>query len=262
MRSMELPSASQVARGVHPEAAPSGLLSSAECAVPLGPAAPRGRAPMYAVPPGASFLAVVRSFGLPGDAFDAGMVGHSERVATYATEVAGALGLSRSEIQLVRLGAYLHDVGKVQVPLEILRKPGRLTRDEYALMMMHPLWGLDVLEGTVLPEDVRATIRWHHEKYDGTGYPDGLRGDEIPLHASIVGIADVYDALTSSRSYRPPMTSSGALALMRARRGWWRPEVYAAFGRAVASTSRGAAILIAAVAASKRRQAVAGLGAA
>lgn len=223
---------------------------------------PARRATRTAVSPGAGFLGVLRSLGLPTASFDAGTIGHSERVATYATEVATALGLSRSEIDNVHLGAYLHDVGKVQVPREILRKPGRLTLDEYALMMMHPLWGLDVLEGAVLPEDVRSTIRWHHEKYDGTGYPDGLRGDEIPQQASIVAIADVYDALTSSRSYRPPMTSSGALALMRARRGWWRPEVYAAFGRAVASTARGAAILIAAAAASKRHEVMAARGAA
>ncbi len=197
--------------------------------------------PMMAVAPGAGFLSIVRSIGLPAEAFEAGTIGHSERVATYATEVATALGLPVMEIRTVRLGAYLHDVGKLWVPREILGKPGRLSPDEYAVMKMHAVWGLSLLDGLDLPEDVRSTVRWHHEKYDGTGYPDGLRGEEIPLHASIVGIADVYDALTSSRSYRPAMTNSGALALMQARRGWWRPEVHSAFVWAAGTLAPGAA---------------------
>ena len=205
-----------------------------------------------------SILAVLQSVGLPVRAFDAGTIAHSERVATYAAEIAAALGLGRIETRTLRLGAYLHDVGKLMVSPRILRKPGRLTDAEFAIMKMHPVWGLEVLEGVQLTYDVRSTIHWHHEKYDGTGYPDGLRGDQIPLHASIVAVVDVYDALTSSRSYRPPMSSAGAMALMRVRRGWWRPEVYAAFGRAVSSTATGAALLVAAAAATRRREAAIG----
>ena len=217
-----------------------------------GPTLATRAAPACAVPPGATFLSVLGAFGLPTEAFDEITIRHSERVATYAMAISTALGLTRTEIATIRLGAYLHDVGKLKVPQEILRKPGRLTPEEFAVVQMHPLWGLEVLEGIRLPVDVRPTVRWHHEKYDGSGYPDGLKGERIPLHASIVGVADVYDALTSSRSYRPPMTSSGALALMWARRGWWRPEVYAAFGRAVAATMVGASLLVGAAACQPR----------
>jgi len=161
--------------------------------------------------------------------------GHCERVARYASEVACALGLDQSEAADVRLGAYLHDVGKIRVPKDILNKPGRLTAAEFDVMKMHPVWGLEMLEGVELSPEVRVSIRSHHEKRDGSGYPDGLRGGGIPLHAAIIGIADVYDALTSSRSYRPAMPGPAAMAEMHARRRWWRSEVYAAFRRAAAS---------------------------
>ncbi len=182
----------------------------------------------------ARYVAVVR-FALWFESSDSYTSGHCERVAAYASEVASALGLDPVQIASVRLGAYLHDVGKIRVPQEILNKPGRLTIDEFDVMKMHPVWGLEMLEGVALPRDVRATIRWHHEKCDGSGYPDGLRGDQIPLHASVIGIADVYDALTSARSYRPGMPSREALAMMQARRGWWRPEVYGAFRKAASA---------------------------
>jgi putative nucleotidyltransferase with HDIG domain len=180
-----------------------------------------------------TFLAIVRGIGLSLESSDSYTYGHCERVAGYAAMVARALGLDESETSAVRLGAYLHDVGKMRVPYEILNKPGRLSAEEYAVIQMHPAWGLEVLEGVEFPWDVRPTVRWHHEKCDGSGYPDHLHGDEIPLHASIIGIADVYDAFTSSRSYRPAMTSRAALMEMREQRHWWLPEVYAAFSRAV-----------------------------
>lgn len=184
------------------------------------------------------YLAVIRHLGVSTDSSDAYSSGHGERVAWYASEVAAALGLTDEEIGAVRFGAYLHDVGKVRVPPGILTKAGRLTPEEYEVMKMHPVWGVEVLEGVELPVDVRPTIRWHHERCDGSGYPDGLRGDEIPVHPAIIAVADVYDALTSSRSYRSAMTSTAALAKMRARRSWWRPEVYAAFCRAAVASAR------------------------
>lgn len=183
------------------------------------------------------FLTVVRSIGLSIESSDSYTFGHSERVARYAARVATALDLEPAEVSAVRLGAYLHDVGKIRVPQEVLNKPGRLTDAEFDLIKMHPVWGLEVLEGVEFPFDVRPTIRWHHEKCDGSGYPDRLMGDEIPLHASIIGIADVFDALTTCRSYRPAMSGPAALNLMHARRGWWRPEVYAAFRRATGASS-------------------------
>jgi putative nucleotidyltransferase with HDIG domain len=157
---------------------------------------------------------------------------HCQRVARHASAIALNLGLEQAEVSSLRLGAHLHDIGKVRVPAGILNKPGRLTAAEFDVMKMHPLWGLEMLDGVELPRQVRASIRSHHEKDDGSGYPDGLRGDEIPLHATIICIADVYDALTSARSYRPAMPIPAAMAEMHARSGWWRPDVYAAFRQA------------------------------
>jgi len=203
----------------------------------VGPSAPSVLSRSRSAPPALAelderYLAVVRSIGLSMESSDNYTFGHSERVARYAARVAKSLGLDADEVSAVRLGAYLHDVGKIRVPQEILNKPGRLTAREYDLVKRHPVWGLEVLEGFEFPFDVRPTIRWHHEKRDGSGYPDGLVGDEIPLHASIIGIADVFDALTTRRSYRPALSGPVALDLMHARRGWWRPEVYEAFERA------------------------------
>ncbi len=189
----------------------------------------------------AALLAIVRGFGLSLESSDRYTYGHCERVAGYAAKAAGALGLDEREISAVRLGAYLHDVGKIRVPRAILNKPGRLTADEFEVIQMHPIWGLELLEGVEFPWDVRPTVRWHHEKCDGSGYPDGLSGDEIPLHASIIGIADVYDALTTNRSYRPALSAGETMATMRARRCWWRPEVYKAFCRAIDRQATGRA---------------------
>jgi putative nucleotidyltransferase with HDIG domain len=159
---------------------------------------------------------------------------HCQRVAGYAVAIAVALDLEGPQLDAVRLGASLHDIGKIRLPPAILHKRGRLSLAEYELVKRHPIWGLDVLAGTDLPLEVRSVIRWHHEKRDGSGYPDGLRGDDIPLHPMIIGIADVYDALTTWRSYRPALPQERALAEMRAHRSWWHPEVYLAFQRAIA----------------------------
>jgi len=180
-----------------------------------------------------TFLAVVRDWGQSIESADRYTFGHCERVADYAVAVAQALSLDAIEVTTVRLGAYLHDVGKVRVPHEVLNKPGRLTDDEFDLMKLHPVYGVELLAGVEFPWDIKPIIRWHHEKLDGTGYPDRLRGDEIPLAAQIIGIADVFDALTTTRSYRAAMTREVALAEMERCRHWWRPEVYEAFTASV-----------------------------
>lgn len=176
-----------------------------------------------------TFLAVVRDWGQSIESADSYTFGHCERVATYAEQVARGLGLNEMELTTIRLGAYLHDVGKVKVPHEILNKPGRLTQEEFAVIQQHPVWGLELLASIEFPWDIKPIIRWHHEKYDGTGYPDRLAGDEIPLAAQIICIADVYDALTTTRSYRPAMSHAEALAQMVESARWWRPDVYEAF---------------------------------
>ena len=181
----------------------------------------------------ATFLAVVRDWGQSIESSDTYTFGHCERVATYAAAVARELGLDDAQVTTVRLGAYLHDVGKIRVPHEILNKPGRLTDDEFDVIKMHPIWGLELLEGVEFPWDIKPIIRWHHEKSDGSGYPDRLRGEEIPLHAMIIGIVDVYDALTTTRSYRPAMSAEVALAEMARCRHWWRADVYEAFRRSL-----------------------------
>jgi putative nucleotidyltransferase with HDIG domain len=137
----------------------------------------------------------------------------------------------------VRIGAYLHDVGKVRVPHEILNKPGRLTPAEREVMEQHTLYGLELLASVEFPWQVKPIIRSHHEKLDGTGYPDRLRGDEVPLTAQIIGIVDVYDALTTTRSYRPAMSATDALAEIRRCAHWWRPEIVTAFLESPRATS-------------------------
>ncbi len=172
---------------------------------------------------------VVRNWGSSIESADSYTFGHCERVADYAVTVARTLELDDARCTTVRFGAYLHDVGKVRVPHEILNKPGRLTPEEFAVMQMHPVYGIELLAAVEFPWDLKPIIRWHHEKYDGTGYPDRLRGEEIPIEAQIICIVDVYDALTTTRSYRPAMSHEEGLAEMTRCRSWWRPDVFAAF---------------------------------
>jgi putative nucleotidyltransferase with HDIG domain len=178
-----------------------------------------------------TYLAVVREWGQSIESSDSYTFGHCERVADNALAVAKALGLDETEQTTIRLGAYLHDLGKVKVPHEILNKPGPLTRDEFEVVQMHPVWGIEMLANVEFPWDIKPIIRWHHEKYSGAGYPDRLRGDEIPLSAQIVGIVDVYDALTTTRSYRPAMTTEQALAEITKCRASWSDRVFDAFIR-------------------------------
>jgi len=175
-----------------------------------------------------TFLMIVRDWGQSIESADSYTHGHCERVATYAVAVARALGLGVEEQSTVRIGAYLHDVGKVRIPHEILNKPGKLTREERELMERHTLYGIELLEGVEFPWDIKPIIRSHHEKCDGTGYPDRLRGDAIPLAAQIIGIVDVYDALTSTRSYRAAMSVEDALTELRKCKAWWREDVFEA----------------------------------
>ena len=183
-----------------------------------------------------TYLAVVREWGQSIESADSYTFGHCERVATYSTAVAEQLGSDERQLTAIRLGAYLHDVGKVRVPHEILNKPGRLTDQEFEIIKQHPEWGIELLATIEFPWDIKPMIRSHHEKYDGSGYPDRLRGDEIPLAAQIVCIADVYDALTTTRSCRGAMSNEEAIGKMEESRHWWRPDVYRAFMRSMEET--------------------------
>lgn len=183
------------------------------------------------------YLEIVREWGRSIESSDTYTYGHSERVATYANALASTMGLDETEMQTIRVGAYLHDVGKVRIPHEILNKPGRLTNDEFDTMKKHPEYGIELLASVEFPWEIRPIIRSHHEKIDGSGYPDRLRGDEIPLSAQLICVVDVYDALTTTRSYRGAMTQVEAVAEMERSARWWRPEVLEGFQAAL----RGAA---------------------
>lgn len=174
-------------------------------------------------------LAGVRQLGSLIESADRYTFGHCMRVAAYALDVARTLGFDDSERATVYVGAYLHDIGKVLVPRRILTKPGELAADEVDVIRTHPERGLELLEATQLAWDVAPIIRWHHERHDGTGYPDHLSGPEVPLEAQIIGIVDAFDALTSTRSYRPAVAPSQAITVLEQERHSWHPEVFKAF---------------------------------
>jgi putative two-component system response regulator len=132
--------------------------------------------------------------------------GHCERLARQAVALGKALGLPAADLQALHRGGYLHDVGKVGVPDAVLLKPGRLTPEEFELMKRHPDIGDALCAPLQSLRTVRPIIRCHHERLDGSGYPRGLKGEEVPLLAQIVAITDVYDALTSHRPYRPALS--------------------------------------------------------
>jgi len=179
------------------------------------------------------FLEVVANWGRSLESADTYTYGHSGRVAEYATAVARAFGLDEDGVMTIRMGAYLHDLGKMRVPHELLNKASRLTADEFGVLKMHPVWGLELVSAIDFPWPVKPIIRSHHEKADGSGYPDGLRGDDVPLLAQIVCVADVYDAMTSARSYQPTRTPADAITEMRrcmsGTMRWWREDVFEAF---------------------------------
>lgn len=150
---------------------------------------------------------------------DPSTVGHSRRVRGYALRLASALGLERRQCKQLSLAAMLHDIGKVGIPDHILHKPGRLTPEEERVVRGHPEVGERILAPIVRSRAVLAAIRGHHERLDGSGYPDGLAGGHIPLLARLLAITDCFDALTSSRSYRPALSVCEALAILEAGAG-------------------------------------------
>ncbi|HJQ22102.1 MAG TPA: HD domain-containing phosphohydrolase [Gemmatimonadaceae bacterium] len=164
----------------------------------------------------AEFLEIVQRWGESIESADSYTQGHCQRVAELATVLARDCGVPKDALLWFRMGALLHDVGKIVVPAEILNKQGALTPHELDIMREHPVAGEILLANTRFPWDIRPMIRHHHERYDGTGYPDALAGEEIPLTARILCVADVYDALTSTRSYREAYTPEVATAIMRA----------------------------------------------
>ncbi|MCC7054357.1 MAG: diguanylate cyclase [Gemmatimonadaceae bacterium] len=160
-------------------------------------------------------LEVVRKWGESIEEKDAYTQGHCERVADLACALARRAGVEEDMIFWFRIGALLHDVGKIVISSEILNKTDGLTPDEWDVMKLHPGAGADILREINFPYDVNAIVRHHHENWDGTGYPDALGGERIPLWARIVCLADVYDALTSDRSYKQALPHEAAIEVMR-----------------------------------------------
>jgi putative nucleotidyltransferase with HDIG domain len=144
---------------------------------------------------------------------------HCTRVADAATELARDAGLTDEQLVWFRTGALLHDIGKLHIPKAILEKPGALTPEEMEVVQQHPVVGVAMVAQLPLPWDVRPMVRHHHERWDGTGYPDRLARKSIPKTARILCIADVYDAMTHERPYHPAHTPDEAMLLMRAERG-------------------------------------------
>jgi response regulator RpfG family c-di-GMP phosphodiesterase len=159
--------------------------------------------------------------------------GHCERLALTSLALGMAMSLEEESLQTLYRGGFLHDIGKVGIPDSILLKPAKLTTTEWGVMQEHPVHGAHICGHLRSLAPVLPLVRHHHEKWDGTGYPDRLRGDQIPLLARVLQIADIYDALTNSRCYKPAYTPKEAIHIIEEEtsRGWRDPEIVTHFVR-------------------------------
>ncbi|MBQ8041284.1 MAG: response regulator, partial [Lachnospiraceae bacterium] len=148
------------------------------------------------------YLQTVTALSEAVDAKDRYTSGHSKRVAEYSRRIAERLGKSTEEQEEIYRAGLLHDIGKIRIPVEIINKTGKLTDEEYDIIRIHPITGYHILRGIAGDNVIATGAKYHHERYDGNGYPNGLAGNEIPEVARILGVADSYDAMTSNRSYR------------------------------------------------------------
>lgn len=153
----------------------------------------------------ALYLQIVSSLATAIDAKDKYTNGHSDRVAEYAREIARRFGYNEKRMREIYMMGLLHDVGKIGIPDAVINKPAKLTEEEFAIIKTHPGMGARILGKIKDRPNLSSGARWHHERYDGKGYPDGLKGTEIPEEARIIAVADAYDAMTSCRSYRKAM---------------------------------------------------------
>ncbi|HMC90752.1 MAG TPA: HD domain-containing phosphohydrolase [Gemmataceae bacterium] len=177
-----------------------------------------------------TFLSAIDSLVRTLEARDPYTKGHSLRVRHLALRLATALGLDRATRRKLSLAAKLHDIGKVGIPEEILNKPSRLTEAQFNIIRAHPQIGERILTPIIRSREVLAAIRGHHERLDGQGYPDGLKGGQVPLLARLIAIADCYDAMTSSRAYREALTHGQAMDVLRSESGkHFEPEFVCAF---------------------------------
>jgi putative two-component system response regulator len=171
--------------------------------------------------------AVITTLALTIEARDPYTLGHCDRLSRYAVALGEALGLDHEMVRALRLGGYLHDLGKIAVPDGILLKPGPLDPIEQERIRAHPGAGSDLVLGLRSLELVRPIMRHHHEKWDGSGYPDRLKGEAIPLGARIISVVDVYDALHTDRPYKAALPHSDAVSLLirETDAGYWDPKI-------------------------------------
>jgi putative nucleotidyltransferase with HDIG domain len=183
-----------------------------------------------------AYLGTIRALALALDARDPYTAGHSERVSAVSLAIGRCLSLDESQLEVLRLGALLHDIGKIGISDHVLMKPGPLTPEEYEIIKQHPGVGARILRSVPFLEPHIPIVELHHERPDGRGYPHGLHGDEIPLVASIVHVADAFDAMTSARAYRPARaTSEGLRELWRCAGAQFDAQVVQALAQALPS---------------------------
>ncbi len=166
-----------------------------------------------------AFVGTIRSLAETIDAKDPYTRGHSERVSLYAEVIGRGLALESDELKTIRYAGYLHDIGKIGIPDAILAKPGKLSLEEFNIIKKHPVRSERILEPVSFPYQVQTIVRHHHERFDGKGYPDGLAGEEIPLGARILLVADAYESMTSDRPYRRALTAERALRELDINKG-------------------------------------------
>lgn len=200
-------------------------------AAPLGPAIDNAR--LYTALK-SLYLDTVTALAEAVEKRDPYTGGHVRRVVLYSVLLGHEMGLDQQELDRLRIASTLHDVGKIAVPDEVLRKPGPLDDSEFDIMKRHPLDGAEILSRIPELRDILPGVRSHHERLDGRGYPDGLEDEEIPLSARIIAVADTYDAMTSSRPYRKALEHDVAVAEVQEGAGTqFCPRVVAAFDRLV-----------------------------
>jgi putative nucleotidyltransferase with HDIG domain len=180
------------------------------------------------------YLETIRALASAIDAKDPYTRGHSERVAKLSVEIGRELGLDDATLRVLEFGGILHDVGKIGIPEQVLGKPARLTPEEFLLVRAHAAIGAEIVDGVEFLKSAEPAIRHHHERWDGGGYPDGLRGDKIPLIARIVNAADTWDACTSERPYHKAASAREAVSILAKGRGaQFDPDVHDATLRAL-----------------------------
>lgn len=171
------------------------------------------------------------------EAKDQYTLGHADRVSQYAKDLGIALGVNGGDLDTLRKGAFLHDIGKISIPDAILQKPGKYTDEEYAVMKRHPQLGCEICQKLDSLRNALPLIRHHHERLDGSGYPDGIRGDQISPLIRVVTVVDIYDALRSQRSYKEAFSLEKSFKIMweEADKGWWDKDILARWEKLVRS---------------------------